>query len=337
MFSRIASVVDPGRIENIISNHSEMDHSGCLPEAIRRIKPKRVFASEMGVKALAAHFRMSEPVAAVKDGSSLNLGNMNLTFMETRMLHWPDSMISYLDADELLFSQDGFGMHLASAERFADKIPEDLLVWEGAKYFANILLPYSALILKLLDKVGKLGIPIKIIAPDHGPIWRQDLGKILGLYGQWAAQKPTAKAVVVYDTMWQSTAVMARAICDGLIAGGAVPVLLPMGASHRSDAATQILDAGALVVGSPTLNNGLFPTMADVMTYLKGLKPKSKVGAAFGSFGWSGEAPGILRDLLAEMKIESVADPLSVKYVPDEAALLKCREMGLAVAEKMEK
>ena len=337
MLSRIASVIHPANINCIVSSHSEMDHSGCLPEVIEVVKPEKVFASIMGVKALSAHFHLDREIIAVKDGEKINLGNMALTAVETRMLHWPDSMCTYLAEDELLFSQDGFGMHLAASERFADEIDDDILEYEGAKYYANILLPYSALIPKLLGKIDKLGIAINTIAPDHGPIWRKDPDKILGLYSKWAAQRPTKKAVIVYDTMWESTTLMARAIGEGLIAGGANAKVMKLRSNHRSDVMTEILDAGALLVGSPTINNGLFPTVADVLTYIKGLKPKNLVGAAFGSYGWSGEAVGHIEDALNEMKVALVGEGIKIKYVPDQDTVAQCYVLGVQVAEELKK
>ena len=335
MLSRIASVIDPGDITYIISNHSEMDHSGCLPEVIQAVKPEKVFASVMGANALAEHFHLDREIVAVKDGESINLGNMNVSFVETRMLHWPDSMFTYLAEDGVLFSQDAFSMHLASSERFDDEISDDLLNYEAARYFANILLPLSSAVVKLLEKVGGLDITMRIVATDHGPIWRKDVNRIVELYSRWAAQKPTKKAVVAYDTMWQSTAMMARAIGEGLKAGGADAKLMPLRACHRSDVATEILDAGALLVGSPTLNNNLFPTVADALTYLKGLKPRNLIGAAFGSYGWSGEAVGQVEDVLRGMKVDLIGESIKVKYVPDDEALAQCYSQGMLVAEKL--
>jgi len=335
MLSRIASVIDPGDITYIISNHSEMDHSGCLPEVIQAVKPEKVFASVMGANALAEHFHLDREIVAVKDGESISLGNMNLSFVETRMLHWPDSMFTYLAEDGVLFSQDAFSMHLASSERFDDEISDDLLNYEAARYFANILLPLSTPVSKLLEKVGGLDITMRIVATDHGPIWRKDVNRIVELYSRWAAQKPTKKAVVAYDTMWQSTAMMARAIGEGLKAGGADAKLMPLRACHRSDVATEILDAGALLVGSPTLNNNLFPTVADALTYLKGLKPRNLIGAAFGSYGWSGEAVGQVEDVLRGMKVDLIGESIKVKYVPDDEALAQCYSQGMLVAEKL--
>ena len=335
LLARIASVVEPGKIDYIISNHAEMDHTGCLGDVIEAVKPEKVFASAMGAKALAEHFDMDLQITTVKDGEKLSLGNLNVSFVETRMCHWPDSMVTYLHEDELLFSQDAFGMHLASYERFADEIDETVLDVEAAKYYANILLPLSTFVAKTLDKAVGLGVPFSIIAPDHGPIWRADPGRIIESYACWAGQKRTNKAIVMYDTMWGSTAMMARAIGEGLASGGAAVKLMPMGSSHRSDVATEILDAGAILVGSPTINNSLFPRLADVLTYLKGLKPKGLVGGAFGSFGWSGEAVKDITAYLKDMDVEIVGEAVRVKYVPDAAALAECRQLGEMVAKRL--
>ena len=335
LLARIASVIDPERIDYIVSNHAEMDHSGSLPGVAARVKPQRVFASKMGCKALEAHFHDGIEIAEVADGEQLDLGDCKLSFFETKMCHWPDSMVSYLHEDELLFSQDAFGMHLASSERFDDELPEWLLGQEAAKYYANILLPLSSFVAKALAKLTASGLSFRIIAPDHGPVWRKDVAGIVDSYARWARQERAATAVVVYDTMWQSTAKMARAIADGAAAGGARVKVLPLSGAHRSDVATEILDAGALLVGSPTINNQLFPTVADVLCYLKGLKPAGLIGAAFGSFGWGGEAVKLLAAALDEMGVEQVAEPLKVQYVPDAAAIEQCRRLGLTVAEKL--
>ncbi|HNZ11590.1 MAG TPA: FprA family A-type flavoprotein [Smithellaceae bacterium] len=335
MLSRIKSVVDPSKIKYIISNHSELDHSGCLPEMIDLIKPQTVFASSVGAKTLKDLFHDEHEVIAVENGETLNLGNMKLTFMETRMIHWPDSMFTYLDADELLFSQDAFGMHLATLERFADEIPASTLEYEGATYYANIVLPYSPVVLKALDKVVASGLKIKVIAPDHGPIWRKDIGWIIDLYKKWALQKPTAKAVVVYATMWHSTEKMAGAISEALAQAGVKVKLISMNETHRSEVMYEVLDAGALIVGSPTLNNNMLPQMADVMTYLKGLKPANKIGAVFGSFGWSGESVKHLEAMLKDMKVDIVAESLAVKHAPGADVLDQCHDLGKTVAAKL--
>jgi flavorubredoxin len=337
LFSRIASVVNPRDIDFIVSNHSEMDHSGCLADAIELIRPEKVVASTMGAKTLQEVLHLDQEIVSVKDGGELSLGNMKLRFMETRMLHWPDSMFSYLSEEEILFSHDAFGMHLATAERFDDEIDPAILQYEGATYFANILLPYSPLVTKLLGKVGSSGMTFKFIAPDHGPIWRKDIGGIFAKYGGWAAQKPTRKAVVVYGTMWHSTERMARAISEGLAAGGAIAKCMSLDVFHRSDVAYEILDAGALLIGSSTLNNNMLPQVADVLTYLKGLRPVNLRGTSFGSYGWSGEAPGQIADVLKEMKIEVAAEPIRVQHVPRDNDLARCYALGEEIALQLKK
>jgi flavorubredoxin len=333
MMARIASVVDPARVDYIVSNHSEMDHSGCLPETIAALKPEKVFASKMGVKALHAHFGL-EGIAAVGTGDELALGNLTLKFLETRMLHWPDSMVSYLVEDRLLFSQDGFGMHLASSRRFADEIDPAVLYEEAAKYFANILLPYSGLITKLLASITALGLDIAFLCPDHGPVWRRGFD-VLGWYARWAEQKPTPKAVITYATMWNSTALMAQSIADGLAGTGVEAKVLPLGPAHRSDVMTELLEAGALLVGSPTINNQVFPTMADFLCYARGLKRRNLIGQVFGSYGWSGEACGQMGRELEEMDVELVGEPVRATYVPDAAVLAACRALGGEVGRRL--
>ena len=328
MMARIASVVDPGKIEYIVSNHSEMDHSGSLPQVIAAVNPKKVFASAVGAKTLGELFPMPGEITPVKDGETLSLGNRTVSFLETRMLHWPDSMFSYLNEEQLLFSQDAFGMHYASLERFADECDPAILAYEAATYYANIILPFSPLVLKLIEKVSAAKLSFKIIAPDHGPIWRKETGGIIDSYAKWAAQKPEARAVVVYATMWHSTEMMARAVGEGLAAAGLRVKVMSMDEVHRSDVVYELLGAGALAVGSPTLNNHILPNIADILTYLKGLKPKNMIAAAFGSYGWSGESVKEIEEILAEMKLEKAGEGIRIKNVPDAAALARCYELG---------
>lgn len=336
MMDRIASVIDPSEIDYIVSNHAEMDHTGSLPQTIAAVKPEKVFASTMGVKAIEAHFG-DLGLTEVKTGDTLSLGDLNLKFVETRMLHWPDSMFTYLEEEQILFSQDGFGMHLASDRTYSDELPESVIREEASKYFANILLPYSPQVLKLLEALPGLNLPVKLIAPDHGPLHRGDwIGRMLEWYQEFALQRPTRKAVITYATMWGSTEKMARAIAEGLRESGVEVTVLPLSGSHRSDVITEVLHAGALIVGSPTINNSLFPTIADVLCYIKGLRPKNLVGGAFGSFGWSGESPKVVHEIMDSFGCEMVGGPLSIKYVPTDDDLLACNEYGKAVATALD-
>jgi flavorubredoxin len=335
MMARIASVVDPNEIKYVVSNHSELDHSGALPRLMHALNPEKLVASKKGAEALDLHFHWDQEVEVVATGDHLDLGNARLSFIESRMLHWPDSMFAFLEEEGVLFSNDAFGMHLACSERFADQVDPSLLRYEGAKYFANILLHLSPIVTRLIDKLPSFNLDIKMIAPDHGPIWRNNPTEIVDWYADWAKQPSTNKAVVVYDTMWQSTARLANAVVDGLVEGGAKVILMPLGASHRSDVLTELLDAGALLVGSPTINNQVYPTVIDVLNYIMGLKPKNLVGASFGSYGWSGEAVKQLDKMLQDMKIDLVQPGIRVKYVPTDDDLVACRNMGLAVAAKI--
>jgi flavorubredoxin len=336
MMARIASVIKPEDIDYIISDHSEMDHTGALPATVAAVKPDKVFASVMGVKALARHYHMDREIVAVKDGETKQLGNFNFTFVETRMLHWPDSMFTYFAEDSLLFSQDGFGMHLATSQRFADEVDPCIIHDEASRYYANIILPFSPIVANLLKKMAGMRLDIKMIAPDHGPIWRgEGIKKVIDWYATWAAQKPANKAVVVFDTMWHSTEKMARAIAEGLKDGGSRVKVMPMHSHHRSDVIAELLCAGAIAAGSSTLNNNIFPSMADVLTYVKGLKPRNLIGQAFGSYGWSGESVPQLVNILKEMKVQLVGEPISVEYVPDDAALKKCYGLGKAIAARL--
>jgi len=335
MIDRIRSVVDPSTIQHVISTHAELDHAGALAPLLELAKPAQLVASVMGKKALQQHFHWDRDVTVARHGERLDLGDTTLRFFEARMLHWPDSMFALLEPEGVLFPNDAFGMHLASAERFADQLDPGICEVEAAKYFANILLPFAPQLTKLLDELGQLDLNLKIIAPDHGPIWRNQPEQIIERYAHWAKREPTAKAVVVFDTMWKSTDLMARAIADGLTQAGLHVEVMPLNASHRSDVATELLDAGALLVGSPTLNNQMYPTMAGLMTYLKGLRPKNLVGAAFGSYGWGGQAVGQLDEALDDMGVERVEKGLRVRYVPDSDALVSCRALGQRVAAKL--
>ena len=250
------------------------------------------------------------------------------------MLHWPDSMFTYLPEEQILFSSDAFGQHYAGLERFDDQIGEAIMP-HARKYFANILLLYSPLILKLVEKVTRMGLKIRMICPDHGIMWRKDPGKILQAYVEWAQQRPKKKALVIYDSMWHSTQTMAEEIAAVLGGKGVDARPMHLRTTHRSDVMTEVLDAGAVLVGSPTLNNGLFPTVADFLCYLKGLKPQNKIAAAFGSYGWSGEAVKLISQELEEMKFRLVDPGLRIQYVPDREALEACRALGQKVAQAL--
>lgn len=333
MLYHLGQVIDPEEIDYIVVNHVELDHSGCLPEMIRLCKPEKVFCSPMGLKAIETHFHPVDwPLEVVKSGDSISLGSKTVQFLETKMLHWPDSMFSYIPEDKLLISSDAFGQHLASTERYADELPEGAALHEAEKYYANILMIFSNNVQKLLAQVGELGLDIDMIAPDHGLIWR-DPALIFAAYDKWSQHTAERKAVIIYDSMWNSTEKMAKNISAGLRSAGVHARVLNAKVNHRSDIIVEVLSAKAIILGSPTLNNGMLPTMADVLTYIKGLRPRKKIGAAFGSFGWSGEAVKLLTGFLEEMQCEIIEPGVKVKNVPDGEALQECFDLGVKVGK----
>jgi len=335
LLENISQIIDPKKIDLVISNHTEMDHTGGLPRIMHTIgEQKPLYCSKMGQKNLSQHFKQQWNYHAVENGEELNIGSRTLTFLETRMLHWPDSMFTYVKEDQILFSSDAFGQHYAGYEMYDDVVGHTIMS-HAKKYFANILMLYSTKILKLLEQVQEMGLKIKMICPDHGIFWRQDPGKIIDAYVQWSNQVAGKKAIVVYDTMWHSTERMAEAIADGISKEGVSVKPIHIRSSHRSDIVTEALDAKAIVVGSPTLNNNMFPTVSDTLTYMKGLKPKNKIGAAFGSYGWSGESIKQVRAELEAMKFKIIEPNLRIQYVPDAEGIESCiafgRQIGQAV------
>ncbi len=337
LLKNIHKIIDPTKIDYLVVNHVEMDHSSLVPEIVELVQPEKIFCSEMGKKNLLAHFHTENwPYEVVKTGDSISLGKRTVQFIETRMLHWPDSMFSYVPGDRLLISSDAFGQHLASTERFDDEVDLSLLLGHAAKYYANIILPYSNLVQKLLAQVKEINLAVDMIAPDHGLIWRKNPGKILECYDEWSQQRSKLKALVIYDTMWHSTEMMAQAIMEGLVEEGVSARSFDLAVSHRSDIITEVLDAGALIIGSSTLNNGMLPQMADLLHYMRGLRPANKIGAAFGSYGWSGEAVKLINTIMEEMKFRVLDPGIRVQYVPTQDDLKKCVDLGRKVAKALQ-
>ncbi len=333
LLANISAVVDPKNIDYVISNHTELDHAGGLARVMHRVgEDKPLYCSKMGHKNLPRHFTRNWNYQPVETGQDLSLGKKTLSFLETRMVHWPDSMFTYLKEDKILFSSDGFGQHFAGPERFDDQIG-DAIMHHAKKYFANILLLYVPLIQKYLKNIIESGMEFKMICPDHGIIWRQNPAKILEAYVRWCQQVPEKKAVVIYDTMWHSTEKLAEAIAAGINKEGVPTKPLHLRKWHRSEVMTEVFDAKAVVVGGPTLNNGLFPSLADFLCYMKGLKPLNKIGAAFGSYGWSGESTKIIAKELKGMKFDMIDSGLKIQYVPDKEGLEQCYEYGRTIGK----
>lgn len=334
MLGRISEIIDPAKIDIVVSNHVEMDHSGSLLQIVERIGSPLVVTSERGKKGLEKHYQQSWKFRTVKSGETLSIGRRTLAFVEAPMLHWPDSMFTYIKEDQLLLPNDAFGQHFASCQRFEDEIGDDVMR-HAAKYYANILWPLAPLILKKVDEVVKMGIPIDMIAPSHGLIWRKDPARIIQAYVEWSQGRTAKKVLVVYDTMWGSTEKMAKAILKGLTDEGAEARLLHLRSNHRSDIIEEMLEARGIVLGSPTLNNGMFPTMGDFLTYMRGLRPKGKIFGLFGSHGWGGGAIKEMRRHLEMEKFEIWEKELSVQFIPNENEMKSAIEFGREFAKKV--
>jgi flavorubredoxin len=336
LIDRITELTSLEKIDYIIVNHVEMDHSSSLPTIAKLAKNAKIISSQRGKDALIEHYGEEfNRVETVKTGDELKLGKRTLRFLEAPMLHWPDSMFTYLVEDKILMPNDAFGQHLASSGRFDDEVDECALMEEAMTYYANILMPFAPLITRKIQEVVQMGIPIDIIAPSHGVIWRKDPSKIINAYLHWSSGAAEQKAVVVFDTMWGSTDKMARAIADGIASGGVEVKLLKLRATDNSDVVTEILDAKAVAVGSPTLNNQMFPTVGSFLTYITGLKPKGKLWGFFGSYGWGGGAVNGMVEMAKKAGFEVYEPTVEVKYVPDKEDLKKCFDFGQQIAQKI--
>ncbi len=335
----IRSLVDPGKIKNIIINHIENDHVSSIDRIMELTPQATIYITARGKKGLDRFFDTSRwNFKIVKTGDTLSTGAKKITFLETPMLHWPDSMMSYVKEDKVLFSQDAFGQHLASSARFDDEYCDQfsMIGLEHAvrDYYANILMPFGTLVKAKLAELKKLGIEISMIAPDHGVIWRQGPGKILQMYLDMANDKADLRVVLVYDTMWQSTEHMTMPIMQGIRSAGVDVEVMKLRATPMSRAIKRVWESRAMLIGTPTLNNIMFPSVAEFLTHLRGLRPKNRLAGAFGSFGWGG---GAVKEAYAEFKrmgLETVEPGVEVMYRPSEEDKLKCFEFGKQFAEK---
>jgi flavorubredoxin len=323
MIERISSVIDPKKIDYVISNHAEMDHSGSLPDLMDLIPGTEIIATANCERALKSYFKKDWKFRLVKAGDSLNTGKYKFSFFPTPMVHWPDNMVTYLEQENILFSNDAFGQHLATTERFDDRYNLGIILEEAKKYYANIVLPYSMQVEKALSDLGSL--KIDMIAPSHGIIWRKNIDMILGEYVKWASGTTRKKALIIYDTMWNSTAMMAEAIAAVFGSKGYDYKIFNLQHEHISDIMTEVPDSEYICVGSPTLNNNMLPSVSAFLTYMKGLAPKQKKGLAFGSFGWGGQSIKQDHDTLAGCNF-TMLEPVSVKYRPDIGELKKIKD-----------
>jgi flavorubredoxin len=333
LLRNLAARADLGKIQYVVCNHAEPDHSSGFPAVMAALPQAQVVCNAKCRATLAEYYDTSAwRFRVVTDRETLRLGARSLTFVDTPMVHWPESMATYVPEEKLLFSMDAFGQHFASSQRFDDEAPLCTVMEEARIYYANIVTPYSARVLKTLADLG--AVPLEIIAPSHGVIWRQHVGEILKAYGNWAKGRPKPTVVVLYDSMWGSTARMAQAIAEGAVRPGVEAKLVGLRQANLTRLATEMLDCGAVAFGSSTLNQGMLPTAAAAVNYLTGLRFASRPAFAFGSYGWGKGGPEALDEALKAMKWELVREPLKSKFSPKDACLAECREAGKMLAEQ---
>ncbi|HNX01104.1 MAG TPA: FprA family A-type flavoprotein [Candidatus Cloacimonadota bacterium] len=319
MLNRIKAIVDPSKIDYIISNHVEMDHSGSLPMIMEYCPNAKVFTSPNGEKGLRAHYRKDWDMQVVQTGDKISLGKRTIQFLLAPMVHWPDNMLSYCVEEKILFSNDAFGQHIASTQRFDDEFPINIAIEEAKKYYANIVMPYGKQVQKVLEAAAPLDI--EIIATSHGLMWRSHIPEIIEQYVHWSKNDANDKlALIIYDTMWKSTAKMAYAIQDAFESQGITTIMYNLQKNHISDIMSMALTAKYICVGSPTLNSSILPTVAAFLAYMVGLAPKGRVGLAFGSYGWSGQSVDIVQESLSKCGFE-LMDQIKYKYIPSEDEL----------------
>jgi len=335
MIERIREIIPPEKIDFIIANHVETDHSGALVEILKFCPKAEVIGTAKCKEGLYRNYYGDWKFRTVKTNDRLKLGNKNLLFIEAPMIHWPDSMFTYLIEDQILMPNDAFGQHYATSARFDDQVDQFLLMDEAEKYYANILWPLGTVISKKINELLALKLPIKIIAPSHGVIWRKEPMKIINAYLSWVKNIPEDKAVVLYETMWTATEKMAIKIAEGIAQSGIDVKVYDVTKIDRTELVKEMFEAKGYVLGSSTHDNEMLPNIAGFLHFLKGLKPKNRIGCAFGSFGWAGGAIKNLEDFLKEAEIEIVQSSLGIKYFPDDSEVKSCYEFGLNFGERI--
>ncbi len=333
----LKKTVDLSKIDYIVANHAEIDHSGGLPELMKAIPDTPIYCTANGVKSLKGHYHQDWNFVTVKTGDTLDLGAGKLIFIEAPMLHWPDSMFEYYTKDAVLFSNDAFGQHYASEYMYNDCVDQAELFQEALKYYANILTPFSPLVTKKIEEVLGFNVPVEMICPSHGVIWRDNPVQIVEQYLEWAKAYSTHQVTLIYDTMWDATKEMAEAIAAGI--QSVDPTLniklFNVGKADKNDVIAELFKSKLIVAGSSTINKGILSGMASMLEMIKGLRFKGKKAAGFGSYGWSGESPKIMTEQLRNCGFEVLEEGLGILWQPDEAARAACRAYGVKLAEKL--
>ncbi|WP_313340354.1 anaerobic nitric oxide reductase flavorubredoxin [Sedimentibacter sp.] len=328
--------IDLDKIDYIIMNHNEVDHSGALVELMKEIPNTPIYCTKNGAKIIKGHYHQDWNFVEVKTGDTLDIGKNKLVFVEARMLHWPDSMMTYMAGENILFSNDAFGQHYASELMYNDKVDQDELFNEALKYYANILTPFSKFVVSKIEEVVALNIPISMICPSHGIIWRDNPLQIVNKYVEWAKSYKENQITIIYDTMWNGTRRMAEAIAEGIKSKDKEVTIKLLNSAKRdkNDIITEVFKSKMILVGSSTINNGILSSAASLLEMIKGLKFTDKKAAAFGSYGWSGESVKIITEELKESKFEVISEGIKELWNPDEDAINRCKEFGASLIQK---
>jgi len=327
----LKSEVDLNKIDYIIANHAEIDHSGALCDLMKEIPGTPIYCTANGVKSLKGQFHQDWDLRIVKTGDKLSIGNgKEFIFIEATMLHWPDSMMCYLTGDNILFSNDAFGQHYASEFLFNDLVDQNELYVECMKYYANILTPFSALVTKKINEVLSFNLPLDMICTSHGILWRKDPAQIINKYLQWADAYKENQVTVVYDSMWENTRIMAEHIIQGIREADSSVTVKMYNIAHtdKNDVITEIFRSKAVLFGSSTINSGILSGMAGLIEEVRGLKFKQKKASSFGSYGWSGESVKMLNDLVSKAGFELTSEGIKVLWTPDDEGRKQCIEFG---------
>ena len=320
---KLKEEISLSEIDYVIIQHGEIDHSGALPELMREIPDTPIYCTANAVKSLKGHYHQDWNFQVVKTGDKLSLGSKEFVFVEAPMLHWPDSMFTYMTGENILFSNDAFGQHYATEEIINDLVDPAELYQECIKYYANILTPFSRLVAKKIEEVVGLNLPVSMICPSHGVIWREEPMQIVNQYAQWAQDYQENQITVLYDTMWNGTRRMADAIVEGIKSEDPEVVVKAynVARSDKNDVVTEVFKSKAILVGSPTVNRRLLSSIGGILEQIRGLGFKNKKAAAFGTYGWSGEGNKIITEILEDAGFAIVNEGIKELWMPHDTAL----------------
>lgn len=335
--SNLKKEIDLNKIDYIIANHGEIDHSGALTELMKEIPNTPIYCTKNAIKSIKGHYHQNWNFIEVKTGDILDLGKNKITFIEARMLHWPDTMFSYLSGENILFSNDAFGQHYASEHMFNDLVDQAELYQEAIKYYANILNPFSPFVAKKIEELVGLNLPIDMICPSHGIIWRGNPLQIVNKYAKWAQNYQENQITIIYDTMWNGCRRMAEAFAEGIkeVNKDITIKIFNSSKSDKNDIVTEVFKSKAILLGSPTVNKGILTSLAGIIELFKGLDFKGKKAAAFGTYGWSGESVKLITEELQKAKFELMGEGIKALWNPDDESIKACIEFGKQIGQNM--